>query len=61
MTILPTKANFDALVLIFSNIYIRYPLSLICGPLYRLIISNLIFNIPILLSLLLRASILPSI
>ena len=45
----------------FSDIYIRYPLSPIYDPLYYLILSNLIFDVPILLSLLLRASVLPSI
>ena len=61
MTISPAKANFNTLVLIFSNIYIRYPLSPIHEPLYRSTVGNLIFNIPISLSLLLRASVLPSI
>ena len=61
MTISPAKANFNALVLIFSNIYIRYPLSPVCKLLYCLTIGNLIFNIPMSISLLLRASVLPSI
>ena len=57
----PTKFSYKLLVLSLNNIYIKYPLSPIHDLLYYLIISNLFFNIPILLSLLLKASILPSI
>ena len=61
MTVSPAETNFTILVLTFSIIYIRYPLSPIYELLYYLTTSILIFNIPILFSLLLRASILPSI
>ena len=61
MTVSSGKFSRNALVLSLSNIYIKYPLSPIRDLLYYLIINNLIFNVPISLSLLLRASILPSI
>ena len=44
------------LYLSFNNIYIRYPLSLTYIPLNYLTISNLTFLVPILFSLLLKAS-----
>ena len=44
------------LYLSFNDIYIRYPLSLICVPLNRLITGNLTTLVPILFSLLLKAS-----
>ena len=53
----PSRFNFSTLVLSLSNIYIRYPLSPMRDLLYRLIISNLSFVTPILVSLLLKASI----
>src|SRR5437016_1781620 len=55
-----SRFNFGALVLSLSDIYIRYPLSPMRDLLYLLIISNLSFAAPILISFLLRASILPS-
>ena len=55
----PGRFNFGTLVLSLSDIYIRYPLSPVCDLSYYLIISNLSFTAPILVSLLLRASILP--
>ena len=61
VTASPAMFNFKLLVLSLSNIYIRYPLSPVCDLLYRLIISNLIFNVPILFSFLLKALLLPSI
>ena len=59
MTVSPAEFNRKLLVLSFSDIYIRYPLSPIRDPLYYLIISSLILNIPILLSFLLKALLLP--
>ena len=56
----PGRFNFSTLVLSFSNIYIRYPLSPMRDLLYYLIISSLSFAVPISISFLLRASILPS-
>ena len=60
ITVSPGRFSFSALVLSLSDIYIRYPLSPIYDLLYLLIISNLSFTVPILISFLLRASILPS-
>ena len=56
----PGRFNFSALVLSLSDFCVRYPLSPIYDPLYYLIISNLSFAAPILVSLLLRAFILSS-
>jgi hypothetical protein len=50
-TISPTKGSYDPLFLSLSNIYVRYPLSAIRDPLYRLTASSLIFNAPISFSL----------
>ena len=61
ITVSPGRFSFSALVLSLSNIYIKYPLSPIRDLLYLLIISNLSFTIPILISFLLRVFILSSI
>ena len=44
------------LYLSFYNIYMRYPLSLILVPLNHLTVSSLTILVPILFSLLLKAS-----
>ena len=61
VTVSPAKFSRGFLILSLSDIYIRYPLSPVRDLLYRLIISNLILNISILFSFLLKTLLLPSI
>ena len=61
MTIYLGKSIYNPLFLSLSNIYIRYLLSTVRDLLYRSTTGSLTFINPISLSLLLRATILPSI
>ena len=56
MTMSTGIAILGPLYLSFNDIYIRYPLSLTRVPLNYLIAGNLIALVPILFSLLLKAS-----
>ena len=56
MTISASVTILGPLYLSFNNICVKYPLSLICVPLNYLITSNLTVLVPILFSLLLKAS-----
>ena len=60
-TVSLAKLSFKLSVLSLSDICVRYPLSPVYDLLYYLIISSLIFNVPILFSFLLKALLLPSI
>src|SRR6266576_3666380 len=55
-TVSASVAILGPLYLSFNDICVRYPLSLICVPLNRLTASNLTALVPILFSLLLKAS-----